>query len=122
MPIRAADLLNDRVLPFHAALGIIVGATLTDNGREFCGKPESHPYELLLAMEGIDHRTDGSAGVLDAHEMWPADAVGAEPSISVPASLRLRWKAQRDSALQASVRAGVVRGQDIGNGKRPRDR
>ena len=25
-------------------------------GREFCGKPEQHPYELLLAMEGIEHR------------------------------------------------------------------
>ena len=30
---------------------------LTDNGREFCGRPEDqHPYELLLAMEGIEHR------------------------------------------------------------------
>ena len=26
------------------------------NGREFCGKPESHPYELLLAIEDIAHR------------------------------------------------------------------
>jgi hypothetical protein len=34
-----------------------VGAVLTDNGREFCGKPESHPYELLLSVEGIKHRT-----------------------------------------------------------------
>jgi hypothetical protein len=25
-------------------------------GREFCGKPESHPYELLLAIEDIEHR------------------------------------------------------------------
>ncbi|MBN8499643.1 MAG: transposase [Sphingomonadales bacterium] len=25
-------------------------------GREFCGKPEQHPYELLLAMEDIEHR------------------------------------------------------------------
>ena len=57
MPITAADLLNDRVLPFYGALGITVGATLTDNGREFCGKQETHPYELLLAMEGINHRT-----------------------------------------------------------------
>jgi transposase InsO family protein len=38
-------------------LGITVGAVLTDNGREFCGKPESHPYELLLAVEGIKRRT-----------------------------------------------------------------
>ena len=57
MPITACDLLYDRVLPFYAALGIEVGAVLTDNGREFCGRPESHPYELLLAMEDIEHRT-----------------------------------------------------------------
>jgi hypothetical protein len=45
------------VLPFHENLGITVGAVLTDNGREFCGKPASHSYELLLAVEGIKHRT-----------------------------------------------------------------
>jgi transposase InsO family protein len=57
MPITACDLLYDRVLPFYAALGIQVGAVLTDNGREFCGRPETHPYELLLTMEDIEHRT-----------------------------------------------------------------
>ena len=57
MPITACDLMHDRVLPFYENLGITVGAVLTDNGREFCGKPESHPYELLLAVEGIKHRT-----------------------------------------------------------------
>ncbi|MFC5300579.1 integrase core domain-containing protein [Azospira restricta] len=36
--------------------GVPVQAILTDNGREFCGKPESHPYELLLAIEDIEHR------------------------------------------------------------------
>jgi len=30
---------------------------LTDNGRELCGRPEEHPYELLLALEDIEHRT-----------------------------------------------------------------
>ena len=57
MPITAADLLHDRVLPFYDALGVNVEAVLTDNGREFCGKPESHHYELLLAVEGVKHRT-----------------------------------------------------------------
>ena len=52
MPITACDLMHDRVLPFYENLGITVGSILTDNGREFCGKPESHPYELLLAVEG----------------------------------------------------------------------
>lgn len=57
MPVTAADTMYERVLPFYEALGIPVQAILTDNGREFCGKPEQHPYELLLAMEGIEHRT-----------------------------------------------------------------
>jgi transposase InsO family protein len=56
MPITAVDLLYDRVLPFYEAIGVTVGAILTDNGREFCGRPESHPYELLTTMEGIEHR------------------------------------------------------------------
>jgi transposase InsO family protein len=56
MPITACDLLYDRVLPFYGALGVTVGAVLTDNGREFCGIPEKHPYELLLSMEEIEHR------------------------------------------------------------------
>ena len=56
LPITACDLLHSRVLPFYEMLGIEVGAVLTDNGREFCGKPESHPYELILAMEDIEHR------------------------------------------------------------------
>ena len=56
MPITACDLLYDRVLPFYEELGIEVGSVLTDNGREFCGREDQHPYELLLAMEGIEHR------------------------------------------------------------------
>jgi hypothetical protein len=50
-------MLYERVLPFYDALGVSIGAVLTDNGREFCGKPDSHPYELLLALEGLEHRT-----------------------------------------------------------------
>lgn len=57
MPTTACDLLYDRVLPVYEELGVDVEALLTKNGREFCGKPESHPYELLLALEGIEHRT-----------------------------------------------------------------
>jgi transposase InsO family protein len=56
MPITACDLLYERVLPFYDALGVPVKAILTDNGREFCGRPDTHPYELLLAIEDIEHR------------------------------------------------------------------
>lgn len=56
MPITACELLYARVLPFYDALGVPVKAILTDNGREFCGRPDSHPYELLLGLEDIEHR------------------------------------------------------------------
>ena len=26
-------------------------------GREFCGRPDQHPYELFLQLEDIEHRT-----------------------------------------------------------------
>jgi len=55
--VTACDLVYSRVLPFYEALRVEVGAVLTDNGREFCGKPESNPYELLLSMEDVQHRT-----------------------------------------------------------------
>ncbi len=45
------------MLPFYEALGVEVKAILTDNGRAFCGKPESHSYELMLALHDIAHRT-----------------------------------------------------------------
>jgi transposase InsO family protein len=54
-PITAADLLNDRVLPFYAAHGIPRVRMLTDRGTEFCGTPDRHPYELYLAVEDIEH-------------------------------------------------------------------
>jgi transposase InsO family protein len=57
MPVTACDLIYERVLPFYEALGVPIGAILTDNGREFCGREDTHPFELLLAMEGIEHRT-----------------------------------------------------------------
>ena len=40
MPITACDLLYEWVLPFYAELGVAVGAVLTDNCREFCGRTE----------------------------------------------------------------------------------
>jgi transposase InsO family protein len=54
-PITAADLLNDRVLPFFEEHGIVVNRVLTDRGTEYCGNPEHHEYELYLAIEDIDH-------------------------------------------------------------------
>jgi transposase InsO family protein len=54
-PITAAEMLNDRVLPFFDEHGIIVSRVLTDRGTEYCGSPQGHEYELYLAVENIDH-------------------------------------------------------------------
>ena len=54
-PIMAADLLNDRVLPFYEENGVVLQRVLTDRGTEYCGNPEHHEYELYLAVENIDH-------------------------------------------------------------------
>ena len=53
--IAAADMLNDRVVPFFDAQGIPLLRVLTDRGSEFCGAEESHEYELMLALENVDH-------------------------------------------------------------------
>lgn len=54
-PITAADLLNDKVLPLFAEHGMAILRLLTDRGTEYCGKPETHDYQLYLAMNDIEH-------------------------------------------------------------------
>jgi transposase InsO family protein len=51
----AADLLNDRVLPFYEENDVPLLRILTDRGTEYCGNRESHEYQLYLAVENIDH-------------------------------------------------------------------
>jgi transposase InsO family protein len=51
----AADLLNDRVLPFFEEQSVPLLRILTDRGTEYCGNRESHEYQLYLAVENIDH-------------------------------------------------------------------
>jgi transposase InsO family protein len=54
-PITAADLLNDRVLPFYASESLPVLRILTDRGTEYCGKAESHDFQLYIAVNDIEH-------------------------------------------------------------------
>ncbi len=55
-PEPAAAVIHNDVVPFYAEHGLTVHAVLTDNGREYCGK-ETHPFELMLALYDIEHRT-----------------------------------------------------------------
>ena len=51
----AADMLNDRVVPFFEEQDVRLLRVLTDRGTEYCGPREHHEYQLYLAVEDIDH-------------------------------------------------------------------
>jgi len=51
----AADMLNDRVLPFFEEQGVPMLRILTDRGSEYCGNRETHEYALYLDLENIEH-------------------------------------------------------------------
>lgn len=53
--LTAADMLNDRVLPFYESQGLRILRVLTDRGSEYCGKADEHEYQLFLALNDIDH-------------------------------------------------------------------
>lgn len=55
IPVTAADILNDRVLPFFEDQNIAVMRVLTDRGTEFCGRADKHPYQLYLQLNDIEH-------------------------------------------------------------------
>ena len=57
LPITAVHLMNHDVLPSFEARQARIEVVLSDNGREFCGRPDRHPYELFLQLEEIKHRT-----------------------------------------------------------------
>lgn len=54
-PITAADMLNDKVLPYFEHYELPMLRILTDRGTEYCGRVEQHDYQLYLAINDIDH-------------------------------------------------------------------
>lgn len=54
-PITAADMLNDKVLPYFEQHELPMLHILTGRGTEYCGKVEQHDYQLYLAINDIDH-------------------------------------------------------------------
>ena len=51
----AADILNDKVIPWFEENDVRVLRMLTDRGTEYCGVREHHEYELYLTMEDVEH-------------------------------------------------------------------
>jgi hypothetical protein len=74
MPLTAVQTLNNEVLPtFEEHAGAKINAVLSDNGREFCGRPDQHPYELFLQLEAIEHK--GGPAAEQRHRRAPAPHV-----------------------------------------------
>lgn len=47
----AVQILSNHVLPFFEEHEVKIETILSDNGREFCGREDQHPYELFLQLE-----------------------------------------------------------------------
>jgi len=54
-PLTAADCLNDKVLPFFEEHDVDMLRVLTDRGTEYCGREDTHPYQLFLGLQDIEH-------------------------------------------------------------------
>ncbi|VFB10905.1 integrase catalytic subunit [Aeromonas salmonicida] len=50
-------MLNETTLSFFETHQAQVYTVLSNSGREFYWRPDHHPYELLLQLEKIEHRT-----------------------------------------------------------------
>jgi transposase InsO family protein len=55
VPVTAADVLNDQVLPFFEKEQVPLLRMLTDRGTEYCGRLDTHPYEIFLQLNEIEH-------------------------------------------------------------------
>ena len=56
LPINSVALVHEKVIPHFDELGISLQAILTDGGREYCGRADTHLYELYLGVQDIEHR------------------------------------------------------------------
>ena len=73
MPLTAVQTLTNEVLPTFEEHGAKINAVLSDSGREFCGRPDQHPYELFLQLEVIEHK--GGPAAEQRHRRAPAPHV-----------------------------------------------
>lgn len=49
--------MNNDVIPTFEAASAKIDVVSSDNGREFCGRPDQPPHELFLQLEEFEHRT-----------------------------------------------------------------
>ena len=96
MPVTAVQILNNHALPFFEEYAVKAQAILSDNGREYCGRPDKHPYETVAEMqEDLDayletcntrrsHRGRGMEG-RTPYEVFKAGIPATSPARTKPA-------------------------------------
>jgi hypothetical protein len=83
LPLTAVQLLNNDVLPAFETRRAQIDAVLSDNGREFCGREDRHPYELFCSSKTSSTSEPGSTG----HNPMASSSAGTAPcSTSISAS------------------------------------
>jgi hypothetical protein len=119
-PITAADLLNDRVLPFFDAHEVKLCRVLTDRGTEYCGNPEHHEYELYLAVEDVDHsrtktKSPQTTDVIDKSFFASADVFSSRARVTLWQRAGLEVQTlPRSLYRRSSLRAPVRTFPDLG--------
>ena len=93
-PITAADLLNDRVVPFFDEHDVKLCRMLTDRGTEFCGTSQAHEYELYLAVED----TTTAAPRREARKPTASASASTKPSCRSS----IRWRSANASTSASS--------------------
>ena len=91
MSVTAVQILNNHVLPFFEEQGVKTQAILSDNGREYCGRPDKHPYELFLQLEDVDARSpwkSSTNAMPTAARRSPAKSLSSTGTTSAATHLR----------------------------------
>ena len=121
-PITAADLLNDRVLPFFEEYDVKLLRVLTDRGSEFCGNPERHEYDrgresITRAPRPRARRRTASVNASTRPCLTSSIVLRfAKRCIVQPTSCRLIWT----RGSRSTMRSGHIR--DVGASAKPRCR
>jgi hypothetical protein len=79
-PLTAADILNDRVIPFFDDHEIHIDRILTDRGTEYCGAHDRHEYELYKSALDLSDMSDAmNDQTADRWSlgMWPTSSPGS---------------------------------------------
>ena len=117
-PLVAADLLNDRVIPFFDEHQIPLSRVLTDRGTEYCGAPERHEYELYLAVENIDHtrtkvKSPQTNGIVERFHRTVLNEFYRVAFRRKIYSASSNCRADLDGWLLSTMRCGRIRGAGV---------